>query len=241
MTTLTSWLLSKKRYTQSEGEDTGGADYIDSDMVGDSPVKLGFLFTVEFEKRADINLNILGSADLEKMQYDLKSASRPSITINQEDVNYYGYRTKVSTRMNYGTIQLVFYEDALNRSSSLLWKYINEISPISNTQISPLSTSKETNIPEEHKTIGPIGRTGADARDGIFKSLTLHHHYPVSQGRGRTVYTCFNPKLESATYSDFDMTHSEASTITLTFTIDGCNTRHFIETGDSIIERLGPV
>jgi len=159
------------------------------------------------------------------IKYDLKSAGKPSITINQEDANYYGYRTKVATRMNYGTIQLVFYEDALNRANNLLWNYLNAISPIS-TLVTPPSSKHvigESDIKSQQGSIGPLPN---DARDGIFTFMKIYHHYPAGDHHGVTTYNCHNPKIESASYTELDMSSNEAATVTITFTIDGCTITH---------------
>lgn len=217
MTTLTTWIMTKSGITR-DGE-SGDATLIATDFAGAAPIRSKFLFAVEFELRANIGLTNTGTDDLALIEYDLKTAGRPSININQEDVNYYGYRTKVATRMNYGTVQLSFYEDALNNANGLLWKYINAISPISTRTVEPSSKhSTDVNIDATQQTIGPLP---GDARDGIFKSMKVYHYSPSGDRYLKTTYTYLNPKLETASYDELDMSTSDASTVTLVFTVDG--------------------
>lgn len=203
----------------------GDATLIATDFAGSAPIRSKFLFSVKFELRANIDLTNLGTDDLGLIEYDLKTAGRPNININQEDVNYYGYRTKVATRINYGTVQLVFYEDALNNVNGLLWKYINTISPISSRTTAPSSkhvfdttNNKNVQIDSTQQTVGPLPN---DARDGIFKSMEVYHYSPSGDRYLKTTYTYLNPKLESASYDELDMGTSDPSTVTLIFTVDG--------------------
>lgn len=219
MTTLSAWLLNKS----SGISELDSAGITKSDMAGASPIKSRFLFSVEFETRQNIygdNNDLLGSESLGEIAYDLKAATRPNVSVNYEDANYYGYRTKVATRISYGTVSLTFYEDSINRANDLVWRYINTISPISRHDSAGTSFSTE---PEGKQTVGPLA---INAQDGIFKSMKVHHYYPISNGYGHTVYTYLNPKLETVQYDDLDMSVSEASTLTLVFVYDGVNVQH---------------
>lgn len=224
MTTLTTWVLNNQLH---------GEDFIGAPLADIAPPKTRFLFTVEFIPRSDTGAD-KGSDDMAAIIYHLKTAGRPNITANQEDINFYGYRAKVLTRNNYGTIQLTFYEDALNTANDLLWLYMSAVSPITN-----LSTNSNNQLPSsrseangndrmmtEQQTVGPLPN---DARDGIFKMMKVHHYYQNGFSRGHTVYTYHNPKIESASYDELDMSSSEASTISITFSVEGINVEHLDE------------
>lgn len=213
--TLTTWLLSNV-------DNPDGAMTTANTLAGDGSPKLKFLFTVEFAFRQSLGGADRGSRQLQLIKYDLKNATRPNVSINQEDVNFYNYRTKVATRANYGTIKLTFYEDCFNTSNDLLWNYIKAISPIASYSAEAVNTTLE--VDQQASSIGPMLYT-----DGPIQWLKLHHHYIRSSGskeagktEGRvTTYKCLNPKIESVEMDDLDMSSSEASSITVTFTIDG--------------------
>lgn len=226
MTTLTTWVLNNI---------INGEDFISKPLAADSPPKTRFLFTVEFLPRA---LNIIldnGDADMAKINYHLKTAGRPNVTLNQEDINYYGYRAKVLTKTSFGTVQLVFYEDSLNIANDLLWKYMNAVSPVTNIKAKTSSPSSRSvanggdHMMTEQQTVGPFP---ADARDGIFSAMIVHHYYQKGMVRGHTAYTYHNPKIESFAYDELDMSASEVSTITITFSVEGINVAHFDESFD---------
>lgn len=219
MTTLTTWVLNNR---------LNGEDFIATPLADITPPKTRFLFTVEFKPRVDLGID-LGSPDMAKIVYHLKTAGKPNLTANQEDINFYGYRAKVLTRNNFGTIQLSFYEDSLNTANDLLWLYMNAVSPLTTLNTTPSSRSEANGgdrMMTEQQSVGPLPN---DARDGIFSAMIVHHYYPKGFSRGHTVYTYHNPKIESASYDELDMTSSEASTITVTFSVEGIKVEHFDE------------
>lgn len=220
MTTLASYILSS-------GGDPGNALRIPH-MIGDNQApKLSFLFTVEFGFRsmsAD-----MGHKDLETITYDLKSASRPVININQEDINYYGYRAKVATKTNFGTVKLTFYEDSLNTSSDLFKNYMSTVSPLFNGDIKK-SVSTVNDSAEVlgggggTTTIGPLS---AGSEDGPIKYMMVNHHYLEGRDTKKvTTYTYINPKIETVELDELDMSVSNASTISIVFTAEGITVNH---------------
>lgn len=209
--TLTTWILGNV-------DNPDAALQTANTLAGDGAPKLKFLFSVEFAFRDLLDGVDRGSRDLQIIKYDLKSASRPNVTVNYEDANFYNYRTKVATKVNYGTIKLTFYEDSLNTSNSLLWNYIKSISPIASYSAESPSTDLE--IERQASSLGPLSHP-----DGPIKWMKLHHHYIRSSEKGAeprvTTYKCLNPKIESIEMEDLDMTSSDPSTVTITFIIDG--------------------
>lgn len=241
--TLTTWLLTNVGAS-------GGIESAGNLIGGDGAPKLKFLFTVEFQFRNPLGVD-RGSELLGEIKYDLKTATRPNISVNREDVNFYNYRTKVATRINYGTVKLTFYEDSLNTANDLLWNYISHISPIANVgkgdnpAIGAMGVStagEEVSIGQKASGIGPM-----DSPDGPIAWMRVHHHYveytgprPTSRNiatngsapqeggaRGKiTTYTYMNPKIESIDIDELDMSSSDASTISVTFTVDSVSVEH---------------
>lgn len=226
--TLTTWLLNNVDGTPD------GARIIATDFAGIQAPKTSFLFTVEFQYRdvGDAYKAHIGHREMGEIRYDLKSATRPNVTMNQEDVNFYGYRAKITNRINYGTVTLTFYEDSVNRSNDLLWKYINLISPLTREPPTAVSAGDVTDDALTNFT-NTVGALPDGAKNGTFASMKVHHHY-ISNDSGDiplhkvTTYTYTNPKIESCTMSDLDMTTSEATTISVTFTVEAVNVSHSI-------------
>ena len=196
-----------------------GAPKIYHDLGGIDAPKLKFIFTVEFGFRG-INPH-KGTKDLQTIEYDLKSATRPNISVNQEDVNYYNYRTKVATRVSFGTVRLSMYEDSLNVANGLIWDYIKAISPITRQPQLSISTEGESVSPDTASTIGPLTDT-----DGPIAWMKVHHHYTQNGQNKVTTYTYGNPKIENVDIDELDMSSNEASTVNITFTVDSVNVEH---------------
>lgn len=240
--TLTTWLLTNVPVA-------GNAQSVGNLIGGDGAPKLKFLFTVEFGFRTLTAHR--GSEELAVIRYDLKTATRPNITVNQEDINFYNYRTKVATRVNFGTVKLTFYEDSLNTANNLLWSYMSQLSPLTmlgngnNPSINSVGIStagEEVSYGAASSTVGPLGDV-----DGPIAWMKVHHHYveygpPVyadnaqpgdrpidgnGQAKGKiTTYTYLNPKIENIDMDELDMSSSEASTVSVTFTVDSVSVEH---------------
>lgn len=221
-TTLTSWILNN-------ASDTNGTLRIANQLGGDGAPKLKFLFSVEFAFRKDFGVD-KGSSKLEIIRYDLKTASRPSVSVNQEDVNFYNYRTKVATKTTFGAVKLTFYEDSLNTANDLLWKYLRNVSPITNYTGDPSIDSggeETTGILADGgiSTIGDLVHT-----DGLIKWMKVNHHYVKYGGdkpeERKTTYTCANPKVETIESDELDMAGGDASLVSVTFSIDSVRVEH---------------
>lgn len=217
MSTLTTYLLS---------EGSGGGIKIPHMIGGNDAPKLSFLFTVEFGFRAPFADR--GHKKLEIIKYDLKNATRPNITVNQEDINYYGYRAKVGTKVNFGTVRLTFYEDSLNEANDLFANYLAEISPLADGSAEKtISTSSDEPIvlgSGGYKTIGDLPNGN---EDGLLKYMLVNHHYLEGQDSKKiTTYTYINPKIENVELDELDMSSSNASTISIVFSAEGVTVEH---------------
>jgi hypothetical protein len=218
----------------------GKEDYrVSDDFGGLEAPKLKFLFTIEFELNEQYKIDAIknyineSNADsLKDCMFALKSASRPNATIEYQDVNYYNYRTKVATKMDFGKITISFYDDSSNKAQRLMALYTNAVSPISNAYqaigaaveasnaagaaLNPISQSTtipaasndiDTYHPNLRATIGPLLN-----RFGVFKRIRISQWFLTnSLSLGNDVATANEPALTELT------TNSEsAPTIDLT-------------------------
>ena len=195
------------------GIKTGKSDTAD-DFGGSDAPKQKFTYTVEFRFRS--GLGIKGSDVMEQMDFGVKTTTRPSPIVNYVDVNYYNFRTKVATRVDYGAITMTFYDDIKNKAHDIFEHYIKTISPIANLnreQASLLDTLGQS--PNGSASVGPLNTN----RHGIIQSIRITHH----TGDTKVHYDYLNPKITTMTLDDLDMTTSEASTITFNFNYDSVN------------------
>lgn len=83
-------------------------------LASDFAPKFKFMFVVEFEFSPDV-VTALGpgfaSNLTKKAAFLVKSASRPTYTVEYEDVNLYGYKTGVAKTTRYEPVTFAFYDD----------------------------------------------------------------------------------------------------------------------------------
>lgn len=205
------WKLTKD--TISSG---GGGSSVADDFAGYDSPKYNFNYTIQFILARDLELDEVGNTEMEQMKFAVKHATRPKITIEYQDINYYNFRTRVATRTDYGVASIIFYEDNKNRATNILKKYLNTVSPVSNFKS---SNDMDRVGMGETASIGPLS---AD-RHGPITSIILTHHYYDGYAPARTTYTYRNPRFVSIEFGDLDMTTSEVATVGLIFNYDTVN------------------
>jgi len=193
-----------------DGTGPGASDILDKFATTESP-KLKFNFFVKFTFRSDgeevTQNNADGGLNLVTNLLPVKHSSRLNPNIEYTDVNFYGYRTKVATKTEFGNLSLSFYDDSSNRSHTIIDAYMEAVSPLAS------APSSNASVLGERQTIGAL-RNGSEL--GIIDKIELVH-----EGVGTlTTYTYANPKIIDIAADDLNMTVSEASTIAITFTYD---------------------
>lgn len=162
--------------------------------------KLKFQFTVTFKFRNPIQLpSTIKSGDGElsdQLTFAVKQASRPNPTVVYQDINNYNFRTKVATKVDYGTMQLTMYDDVQNYAHDLYEVYLKSISPIANVnkdQASLLDTENKgpRNAPFNTEdvidgsnqrldsgtgSIGPLPM-GEGGQLGLIENICIRHWY----------------------------------------------------------------
>lgn len=209
------------------GTGPGGSDILDKFAESESP-KLKFNFFVRFSFRTNeggpINESRSGSRggglSLATNLLAVKHATRINPTIEYADVNFYGYRTKVATKTDFGDVTLTFYDDSSNRTHTIIDTYMESVSPLVSTNQGGTGTSESQlssrNYLEERQTIGAL-RNGSEL--GIIDKIEILHEGVNTL----TTYRYANPKIRNIIADDLDMTISEVNTIAMTFTYDAYN------------------
>lgn len=188
-----------------------GGEYVEHMMGGIDAPKLNFLFTAKISFRDG---KIYGSNDMKTIELDLKNASRPNVSFNLEEVNYYNFRAKVGTKTNFGSVKMTFYDDPHNEAHGMMWKYLGAVSPIIRGKTEHVFTESDVVIaPFNGTTYGPL-----EYEDGPISLIEITHHYLTgSETKKKIIYSYVNPKIESVEFDELDMTQSNASTISVTF------------------------
>lgn len=214
---LASWQLS------NDTPGTRGAlpVNIGTEFAGYDAPKLKFLFTISFELGDTLGFD-QGNDEMSRIVYACKSATRPNISVNYQEVNSYNYRYKVATRTDVGTVTVNFYDDNKNTAHNMLQDYLNAISPVSNKERGTSYYTRD-NI-QGWASLGPLPQNDAD---GLIKSLRVTHHYNAgysdSSYYSKVHYDYINPKIQQFNWDELDMSASEASMISVTFVYDSVN------------------
>jgi hypothetical protein len=198
-----TWKLTKGVGPSDTADNFGGADQ----------PKVKYFYTVEFGFGRGVNHDP-GSDQLQSISFACKQATRPTVNINYTDINFYNYRTKVGTRVDYGVVTLTFYDDNNNKAHDMFQNYLNFISPISNTSRESAG-SLETLRPATH---GSLQNT-----HGPLSYITVNHHYSKDGSERKVKYNYLNPKIQNATLDELDMTQSDTNSVTITFVYDAVN------------------
>jgi hypothetical protein len=214
---LTAWRLTNDRSNYFRQPSDVGTDFAGRDVP-----KMKFLFTVRFEFGGLLGELYPGSQNMAENAYACKNVTRPNINVNYVDVNSYNYRYKVATRVDYGTVTLTLYDDNKNLSHRILTAYLNAISPVARKKGGEYYT--KDNI-QEWASLGPLPYS---EEDGLIRKMRVTQHFPsnnndVEEEASAIHYDYINPKIQSFSLDDLDMTTSDVSHVTLTFVYDSVN------------------
>ena len=188
--------------------------------------KFKFLFVAEFIFNDDFNETLTENSN--HMAFLVKTASRPNIHIEYEDINMYNFKTKVPKNTEYQPITMSFFDDQSNQTTSFYKKYSELLIPnmgipegseheyesssfnfTQNRDTSPYNSSSLQSLP------------GDSGHKNIIKSIRLFHIW--GWGKYVNVYKYINPKVTEINVSDLDMESNELCEIEIQFSYDGLN------------------
>jgi hypothetical protein len=110
------------------GSNAVSVECIDSayarDIAANAP-KFKFLFIVQFVFADPYN-------KLHDFAFMVKKSTRPTTKFTTEDVNYYNFRTKVTTKTEFEEMTMSFHDDNANNTMNFYNAYRNAISPVTN-------------------------------------------------------------------------------------------------------------
>jgi len=171
-----------------------------------------FIFSTEFVDRFN---------DLE-FAFVIKRSTRPNIQFEYEDINYYNFRTKVLKKSEYQPMTMTFYDDMLDNALRFYNRYLQIISPISRSVGDGTSQLFE----ESGMTFNQSGPNSSsinavsNTTKTIIDYVNLYHL--INYGQQVDVYRFDNPRLQTMTLDDLDMTDGSTGTeVTIEFNYDG--------------------
>lgn len=207
----------------------GGDNPIQDDLATLKRPKLKFNFTISFKlrnplankfKKTNFNTKNDGAIMADELTFVLKQASRPNPTVVYEDVNFYNYRTKVATKVDYGTMQIMLYDDVENFGHNLYEQYLKSLSPIASQQkandlfshgLGPRNKAFNTQNGNNNEISGGSGSIGPlpaatiaeGGESGLIEHISIRHWY-FSRFESRTSAEgnpiLLNPNLQFIEY-----------------------------------------
>lgn len=179
--------------------------------------KLKFNFTVQFFFRENVPSE-QGSDVVADMAFAAKQATRPTPNVVLQDVNFYNFRTKVSTRLDYGTVTVTFYDDAANKAHNLYKNYLNALSPVSRSTSLAGVDNLDINGQDGTASVGPLSAN----RHGIIRRIRVTQHYRNGPDKTERAvhYDYLNPKVVNMILDELDMSQNDVNLVTMTFVYD---------------------
>lgn len=225
----------------------GGAD-VTHTMCSASPyamdlvqqgVKFKFLFVVEIKFNTEY-ANLLGI----EPSFVVKTADRPSVTYDYEDINLYNMRTKVAKKATFTPVSMTFHDDEQNRAVAFYNAMQRLMSPIANHLTPALyeqtgmdfrdvavdATGKDSGAQgigtmDHAASIGPLIGTNTS----IIQSVNLYHVY--FGGAKVNEYVFRNPRILNMSLDGLDMSAEGTTELKIEFAYDNVEISNYMTPG----------
>lgn len=191
-------------------------------------VKFKFLFVAQINFRK----NYLGLVNIDP-SFLIKTADRPTVTYEYEDINQYNFHTKIVKRSTFEPVKFTFYDDEQNTAVAFYNAMIRLMSPKANN-MSELTLSNSgmdfggllasatgrdsgtQGIPAyvHGASVGPL--LGTDV--SIIESIDLFHVY--SGGQKVNQYRFLNPRIVTLGLDELDMSSEAVTEMQMEFAYD---------------------
>ncbi len=194
--------------------------------------KTKFLFVVQFNF-VDSSVASIFNNDEKMTAFLVKTALRPTVKFDYEDINLYNFRTKLLKKTEYDPMTLSFYDDGQNNVGRFYSKYISMTSPVSRISNASIYETNGMNFSDPANLSASTGPLINNTKT-IFSNVNLYHIY--DWGRRMTVYSFINPRIISLTPSELDMSSNEPSELHLQFNYDGLFVNDDVDVDSSITD-----
>lgn len=221
-----SWIAEPKwKLTPDYSGMESNADTLIPDrMTSTESPKYNFAFTVQFFYSDSLNrLPTDNGQGIKENSFAVTKVSRPQPTFNYQKVNFYNFRTNVATSVDYGQVNIAFYDDPKNRAFNIFVEYLKKMSPIANVYhqgANDLDRYGQNNALSNNvfhsASVGDLGTR----RHGLIRRLRVNHFYKLKGEEHIIHYDYLNPKIITASLSDLDMTTNGVTMVDMTFNYD---------------------
>ena len=228
-----------KGSSQREYELCGTTPYA-MDLIAFAP-KFQFMFIIEIKYSSPYND---WNENASQVAFVVKTSTRPKFNVDYEEINMYGFRTRVARRVEYQPMEMSFYDDNKNAAHKFYVSYMRATSPIANWK----TNSSQTDEYEENGMNFKRGPSAAmftkpspsglghSASSGplfgnaksILQEIKIHHIFDY--GNKMSTYHFYNPRISAFTPSDLTMAESgDGCDFTFEFAYDGLYIDHMID------------
>lgn len=189
------------------------------DLIERAP-KHKFMFVVEFILNEPYASRIGGDV-VEELAFVIKRTTRPNVSFDYEEINFYNYRSEVLKRRQYQPMTMSFYDDHNGNTITFWDQYLRALSPASNR--SALSALQSEILEKQGMDFASGSSAGTSSLDDntktVIKQINLYHVYKA--GSKYDLYIFVSPKITELQLDDLDMTTSgEGTEVGLTFIYD---------------------
>ena len=190
------------------------------DLIKLAP-KHKFMFVVEFIFNK-LYEDVFSDLDF---AFVIKRTTRPNIQFEYEDINFYNFRSKVLKKMEYQPMSMTFYDDMRDNALRFYTRYLQIISPISRGDAFQSGFEEAGMSFEQIDDEGARGLNSSSINAVGDTTKTIIHHaqlyHIINFGRQVDVYRFENPRLQTMTLDDLDMTDGSSGTeVTIEFNYD---------------------
>lgn len=195
-------------------------------------VRFGVKFKFLFVAQINFRKNYLGLVNIDP-SFIVKTADRPTVAYEYEDINMYNLRTKVAKKATFNPLKFTFYDDEQNTAVSFYNAMMRLMSPSTNNP-SPMTLEQQgmdfgslpmtatgrdsgtQGIPAYNYagSVGPM--LGTDV--SIIESIDLFHVY--SGGQKVNQYRFINPRVVTLGLDELDMSNENVTELQLEFAYD---------------------
>ena len=181
--------------------------------------KSKFLYIVQFVYNSDFAAfnEIAGKYTA----FVARTATRPNIRFDYEEINLYNFRTRIPKRTEYDPMTLTFYDDNQNSSMDFYYWQLFLINPLS--RVGQLGSAEyeqsgmEWDSPNWSGSLSPP--PGSSQHKNILKRITVYHLHDF--GRYMNIFHFYNPKILELQLDELDMASSEIPQVSVQFAYDG--------------------
>ena len=174
-------------------------------------------------KSYDEELSLLTLENLQKMSYDIsklvKEYDKPSITIEQSELNEYNRKRFIYKNIKYGDVKIKFFDVRNSIVQKLFFKYLKAINNDLCNQLSSESIQNLWHNEIDSFDLQPVNHNYGltiDSNEKLFNEISFCEYYD----NYLTVYTIINPKIKDIKFGNGKMGDFDSNDIEVSFSFE---------------------